>query len=618
MPMSQLAHSLRAKLIYWTARLLNRLTGGRGSLDVYLICVQPLQSVKAPRSSGLTDVAKIEPDADIVARFPRAPLVNQRRFEAGYDCYAATVKGDFAGHIWIATERYDEDAFRCSYRLPADRRSVWDFDVYVEPRFRLGRTGALLWSEVSRELSRQGFEQTYSRISLLNPVSIQVHERLGAKRIGSCAFLALGRFQLMASTLPPYLHFGFSDKKPPTLRLPERAHPLKGRPVAAALVLGADSHGLATIRALARCGIPTYVADHATDQPGLSSRYLAGRYTLPHFNTPDFPAALAKLRKQLNMYSEVVLLAINDRQVEQIARHVELLAPLYKIAWLPQAATVLELLRKDALEARARAQGLNYPKSLVIRKPGDASVIESQFEFPVILKPVRPLSAFKTEIAQSYADLRLLLDKHQSSLPILAQEYIAGGDESIFFGALTLHEGQIIQSMVGRKIASHPPARGQTLVAQTHDEPEVVHLAARFFDGLGLSGVASLELKRDRLGRFWVIEPTLGRSDFWVELCIGAGYNQPLHEYLLAVDQPPSLRSEPATLRASVWYDTERAPLAYVQHRLGLLGTRRPAGMRTLFPYLGQNDWHPWMLATAHMLRTRLARWLGRRRTRGA
>ncbi len=600
MPMTCLARSWRTKLLYWGARLFSLLTGGRGSMDVYLICVQPLRELGQVRSSGSTRVSEVDAGADCVRAFPRPEAVNRQRFEAGHSCFVATVKDQFAGHIWIARGHYDEDTFRCRYTLPADGRSVWDFDVYVEPRYRLGRTGALLWNEVASQLRAQGVEQSYSRISLFNTQSIQVHERMGARRVACCAFAALGPVQLMLSSVGPRIRLSLGRKPAsPELKLPHAATPPPPPGTAAALVLGADSHGLAMFRALARAGVHCYVAEHDPTQPGLRSRYIKGHFSVPHFNAPEYPAALAALRQKLSAYQDVVLLAVNDRHVEQIGKHAELLRPLYRVAWLPQAQTVLNLQRKDALEVRSRAQGLNYPHSLVIERMTQATEARA-FQLPLILKPVRPLSAFKTEIAHSHEELLQLLQRHEASLPILVQEYIAGGDDSIFFGAMTLNEGRLVRGMVGRKLASHPPARGQTTIAQTYDEPEVLRLSQRFFEGLPLSGVVSLELKRDPQGRYWVIEPTVGRSDFWVELCIQAGYNQPLHEYQLALGLAPD--PGPQTLRASVWYDTERDPLAFVHHCQELHKYWGLPGHRSSFPYLRQRfDWLPFLASSIRL-----------------
>lgn len=196
-------------------------------------------------------------------------------------------------------------------------------------------------------------------------------------------------------------------------------------------------------------------------------------------------------------------------------------------------------------------------------------------------------------------------------MPILAQEYVPGGDDCLYFGALMLDRGRVLHGMAGRKIASHPPAQGQTTIAVTVDAPDVLALTDQFFAGMQLSGPVSLELKRDALGRYWVIEPTVGRTDFWAQLCIGAGFNQPLMEWQLACGLPVT---PVGPMRHCVWYDAERDPLAY----LGLCWqerTLRPRGARQLFPYHGHGDWLPVLRALRRMgsrLSARAVRRLGR------
>ena len=111
------------------------------------------------------------------------------------------------------------------------------------------------------------------------------------------------------------------------------------------------------------------------------------------------------------------------------------------------------------------------------------------------------------------------------------QEWIEGGASDLFFCAAYLQDGECITTFTGKKLESYPPALGQTTVAVSVDDEEVAAATRAFFKGTGLYGPASLELKRAPDGRLWVIEPTVGRSDFWLGLCTRAGLNLPLMEF---------------------------------------------------------------------------------------
>lgn len=330
--------------------------------------------------------------------------------------------------------------------------------------------------------------------------------------------------------------------------------------------------------------------------PGVRSNRVAGIFWVEDYTAPNLVPALLEVRQALAAHRQVVLMPINDRQVGVIAQALPTVAAQHLVSWEHCAQTVVRLQRKDELEAVCVQKSMRYPRSIVFQNPQQAR-LATEMRFPLIIKPVRPLSSFKTLMAQDLAELEGHLLARASDLPILCQEYVAGDDRQIYFGALMLDHGRVLHRMAGRKIVSHPPARGQTTIAETVDAPEVLQLTELFFAGLELTGPVSLELKRDPEGEYWVIEPTLGRTDFWAELCISAGFNQPLMEYQLAA----GLAVTPATgLRECVWYDTEREPAAYLS-LCRYEGSLRPLGKDPVFPYLGHADHKTFLQAVARM-----------------
>jgi hypothetical protein len=221
LPMSTLAGSQWTKYLYWLGRLLNSLTFGHGKLYIYLFCAQPIGAgtFDAVRDSADTVVQPVPLGNSLIAHFPRPSEIIAQRFARGSVCYAAIVKREFAGHIWLASDFYDEDEVRCRYALPSDQQSVWDYDVYIEPRHRLGRALGRLWKGVDAALSGQGVRWSVSRISLFNATSIQTHERLGAIHLATGVFVILGPMQLALFSKVPYIHFGMCATQRPALAL---------------------------------------------------------------------------------------------------------------------------------------------------------------------------------------------------------------------------------------------------------------------------------------------------------------------------------------------------------------------------------------------------------------
>ncbi len=171
------------------------------------------------RADPNTEIRAVAENDLLVQSFPRPAQVLRQRFARGAQCYAATVKGQFAGYVWLARGQYDEDEVRCRYELPATEACVWDYDVYVAPRFRLTRVMSRLWLAVNQALSAKDVRWSFSRISLYNQASVQTHERLGARRVGIAAFLVIGPLQITAHSDRPHFHISLSAIQVPTLRL---------------------------------------------------------------------------------------------------------------------------------------------------------------------------------------------------------------------------------------------------------------------------------------------------------------------------------------------------------------------------------------------------------------
>lgn len=212
-----------AALVIAVDRLLRLASRGHARLVVYALTAQPIgNSTERPlRPSVGTVVKAVAPSDGLVDVFPRPMAVLQQRYASGAECLAATVKGEFAGMLWIARRHYDEDEVRCLYSLSAPTRCVWDFDVYVTPAYRGTRVLARLWQTADQQLSTEGIRWSFSRIALNNAASLAVHQRLGARRVGTACFWVLGPLQISIFSQAPFAHVGLTGRQRPTLRLVE-------------------------------------------------------------------------------------------------------------------------------------------------------------------------------------------------------------------------------------------------------------------------------------------------------------------------------------------------------------------------------------------------------------
>jgi len=185
-------------ILFVLASLLVRLSRGRVQLRKYYFMAQPVprSAHLVARAAGIT-VEELRADDPRLPQLRRSPRELERRFLSSSRCFAAWKGSALAGFLWFTEHEYAEDEVRITFRVhPADR-AVWDLDVHIEPRYRLGRTFALLWESAFAAMQAQGTRWTLSRVSAFNADSIRAHQRLGARPTGWAIFVLSGRFQLV-------------------------------------------------------------------------------------------------------------------------------------------------------------------------------------------------------------------------------------------------------------------------------------------------------------------------------------------------------------------------------------------------------------------------------------
>ena len=208
-------------LLWCVARAAQLTSGGRLRIYRYYFVAQPVPAENlSPGGRGAAIALRIVDAMDaLVAQFPRPSEVIAARYRMGARCFAAEQHGRFVGFIWIKERQYPEDEVRCLYVLEPAGVAVWDFDVYIDPAFRHGRTFARLWDSANCWLRGHGYRWTLSRISAFNPDSLAAHRRLGTRRVGSATFVRLGRVQIALLARAPFVHVGWRDAQAPSLRL---------------------------------------------------------------------------------------------------------------------------------------------------------------------------------------------------------------------------------------------------------------------------------------------------------------------------------------------------------------------------------------------------------------
>lgn len=317
-----------------------------------------------------------------------------------------------------------------------------------------------------------------------------------------------------------------------------------------------------------------------------------------------------------------VLLLTQEESVRTVSRARARLAPLYRFS-LPPADLVEALQHKDGFQRLAEAHAAPIPALVRVQSEADLAGLQT-LRYPVVVKPGtrddgygrRFQKAYRVEDAAAAAELvRRILPVRAD---VVVQEWTEGPDSSIFFCLQHLdRQGHATASFTGCKVRAWPPQVGGTASCMPAPEAhaELSALTARFFQQVGVIGMAAMEYKRDvRTGGFRMVEPTIGRTDYQAEVATLNGVNLPHAAYCAEIGLP--YRAEPGPARSIAWrvrHDDDRSASAQQQARDSGFGDAR------VFDALWRgNDPMPSISSQVRRitgaLRTRLARIMPRTR----
>ncbi len=193
----------------------------RTRLQFYELMVQPIPSepilsARLAKHYALREIAQGDSE---IALMPATAEIKHSRFEQDVVCLGIYRQDRFVGYIWLATGAYEEDEVRCTYLGKPEQESVFDFDLYVFPEYRMGMTFMAIWNVVNAYLSERGKKYSFSRLTRFNLQSRRAHLKLGARCIGHTVFLQLWQFELMVADIAPFVHVSINPTKRVALSL---------------------------------------------------------------------------------------------------------------------------------------------------------------------------------------------------------------------------------------------------------------------------------------------------------------------------------------------------------------------------------------------------------------
>jgi predicted ATP-grasp superfamily ATP-dependent carboligase len=303
-----------------------------------------------------------------------------------------------------------------------------------------------------------------------------------------------------------------------------------------AVVVGGGLNALGIVRSLGAVNIPLVVLDTDPKSPAMRSRY--GRKLLcAALDGEALVAGLLALSRQYG--GPLMLFVTEEKTVVEVSAARARLAPHFHLR-LPQHERLMALMHKQGFQQLAEAVGAPVPRTVRIESQADLPHIE-RLCFPCVFKPARKDYGYGERFKKAYKVMSPaeVADLYQQIHPVLAdmvvQEWIEGADNEVYFCLQYVgKDGEVVSSFTGRKIRAWPPRIGGTAscTAAWEVADELSAMTARFFAQVGFTGMGSMEYKRDaRDGRFYMVEPTVARTDFQEEVASLNGVNIPQAAY---------------------------------------------------------------------------------------
>jgi D-aspartate ligase len=349
-------------------------------------------------------------------------------------------------------------------------------------------------------------------------------------------------------------------------------------------VIGDTLNNLGVVRSLAREGMLIYLICSTWRCAAAWSRHCRVVRTAK-LTAAAILKALTMIAAQSGQ-RPVVLLG-RDEDVVAISERRDEFAAVCRVT-LPSPEIVNTLSDKALFQAFAEREGFPVPQSVIFKGAADLPALR-RLSMPVVIKPNDKLlvlaglveRAVRADTFEQAAAAATQMVAHARALVI--QEWIEGADMDIFFCLFTCDSNSRVSgAFVGRKIVCYPPAVGSTAVciAAPEAERELIAITTRLIERVEYRGLGSVEFKRCRkTGRFLIVEPTVGRTDWQEEIATLCGVNIPLIAYRTELDLMHAESSD------------GRAPMAWRSSAgFRIPGGARPQGTRMGDAYLRWSD----------------------------
>lgn len=394
--------------------------------------------------------------------------------------------------------------------------------------------------------------------------------------------------------------------------------------------LGGAQGELGVVRSLGRRGVHVVLASEYEQPVSRHSRYVREFVRIDGFYS-DREQALAGLIEYAQCQSQrPVIFPTADPDLEFVSEYREQLEPWYRL-FVSRRDIIENYTDKGKFSHYALSHGYPIPATIIPGDEADVVAAADRVEYPVILKPVVPMSWGCEEIRRIVdskkairADTRDELLRYYREIAVhdremVIQEYIPGRDDRLYSLHLYLdRHGEALGSFTGRKIRTFPAYAGIGCYVISVPLPELVEIGIGILRKVDYTGLALLQFKQDpRSGEFKLLEIN-PRVSSWNQLATECGVNLPEIAWRDSAGLP--VTPQRSQLDGVKYFYFEHDLHAFREYRRE--GDCTPGQWlasyrgKKVFQFFARDDLRPWSIETAGLIRRGLARLRPRSRRR--
>jgi D-aspartate ligase len=288
------------------------------------------------------------------------------------------------------------------------------------------------------------------------------------------------------------------------------------------VLLRAVRHGgLCMMRSLGSAGVPVYIADSDRGSPAAASRYCKGFFPLDldRWTEESILETLRGIATKIGC--KAILLPTTDVAAEFVADHEAQLSENFLLA-SSTSKVVHGLASKRSMHELAIAAGIPTPQTRFPTGLEDLRRIATEVRYPVMLKSsdgqILDQTLRKTMVRVNSADELIAtyqLGQGSDQSHVMVQEYIAGGEDTVWMFDGYFKDGERLFGITGKKIRQAPVYTGATCLGICVRNDTVDRLAYEFMRSVRYNGPVDMGFRYDALdGKYKVLDvnPRIGAT----------------------------------------------------------------------------------------------------------